>query len=138
MSANEDKDAWKSDYISLLDKPRFEDAQMPEALVLKLKNAPPFFYRDRKFNNFAEGLASKGRILILDSGEEAGCRRRHHHFGGNRQRRAAHRHQHNDPEVAAGQDPLKPDLKQMMHIVIPSEVEESLECSARKDRRSSI
>jgi hypothetical protein len=65
MSANEDKDAWKSDYISLLDKPRFEDAQMPEALVLKLKNAPPFFYRDRKFNNFAEGLASKGRILTL-------------------------------------------------------------------------
>ena len=35
-------------------------------------------------------------------------------------------HQDDDSEIAAVQDPIEPDLKQMLHIVIPGEVEESL------------
>jgi len=50
MSANDDRNAWKAEYIALLDKATTQEVQLPQAQALKLKNAPPFLYRYRRFN----------------------------------------------------------------------------------------
>ena len=56
-------------------------------------------------------------------GEKGG--RRNHDLTRNWKDRAFHCHQDNDPEIAPVQNPTRPNFQKMMHIVIPSEVEES-------------
>src|SRR4029077_12896077 len=55
------------------------------------------------------------------------CSWRNDDLARDRKDRAFHCHQHNDARISAGEHPVEPCLKEMMHIVIPSEVEESLD-----------
>jgi hypothetical protein len=63
------------------------------------------------------------------------CSWRNDDLARTRKDRALHRHQHDDAEITAAEDPIKPRFKKMMHIVIPipsttlraSSVEQSLD-----------
>src|SRR5437867_3040565 len=55
------------------------------------------------------------------------CSRRNNNLAGHRDNRAFHCHEQNDSQIAPLLHPLKPYLNQMLHIVIQSEVEESLD-----------
>jgi hypothetical protein len=60
VSTSNNQEAWKSEYIALLDKPTFAEVQLPQAQALKIEKVPPFLYRYRKFNEHAESELSKG------------------------------------------------------------------------------
>ena len=49
MPANEDKAAWKSEYIALLDKSTSAEVQLLQAQAMKREKAPAFLYRYRGF-----------------------------------------------------------------------------------------
>jgi hypothetical protein len=64
MPANEDKDAWKSEYIALLDKPTVEEVQLPQAKALKIQKIPRFLYRYKKFDEHAESELKDGYFWL--------------------------------------------------------------------------
>src|ERR1700730_146094 len=57
-------DIWKSEFIDLLNKPTFAEAKVAQAQALKIHNAPPFVYRYRKFNDFAESELLEGYVWL--------------------------------------------------------------------------
>jgi hypothetical protein len=62
---------------------------------------------------------------LLRRGHDRG--RRDHHFAWDRKNGTLKRHKAKNRDVAAGQHPVEPNLNELMHIVIPNEVEESLD-----------
>jgi hypothetical protein len=64
MPANEDKAAWKSEYIALLDKPTSAEVQLLQAQAMKREKAPPFLYRYRGFNADAESELKEGYVWL--------------------------------------------------------------------------
>ena len=64
MSTRDNQESWKSEYIALLDKPTSAEAQLPRAQALKRENAPPFLYRYRGFNAYAESELEEGYVWL--------------------------------------------------------------------------
>ena len=83
----------------------------------------PVGYRRAKIGPDCPGNDNTPKIQMSLRGEKGGGR--NHNFTRNGEDRAFHCHQDNDPEISPMQNPARPNFQKMMHIVIPSEVEES-------------